>query len=151
LLSFIKKYHESGMKYYVIYDGDCNLCVSLVQILEQLDRGKKFIYTPMQDKATLTQLKITPSDCEKGMILINASKPQKRWQGSDAAEEIGKLLPTGNLFVDFYRGLPGIKNIGDNFYAFIRDNRYSLFGKRKHTYQSDYPFSCHGNHCNLSD
>ncbi|MFM6005241.1 MAG: thiol-disulfide oxidoreductase, partial [Sphaerospermopsis kisseleviana] len=25
------------MNYYVIYDGNCNLCVTLVQLLENLD------------------------------------------------------------------------------------------------------------------
>ncbi|NEQ81993.1 MAG: DUF393 domain-containing protein, partial [Moorea sp. SIO2I5] len=38
------------MAYHVIYDGDCNLCVTLVQLLENLDQGKLFNYIPMQDK-----------------------------------------------------------------------------------------------------
>ena len=142
MLSFIKNYNEFEMKYYVVYDGNCNLCVSLVQILEKLDQGKLFIYTPMQDEKSLSELDITSQDCEKGMILINANQPQQRWQGSDAAEEIGRLLPSGELFVNLYRSLPGMKNMGDIFYAYIRDNRYSLFGKREQTYQSDYPFTC---------
>ena len=138
------------MQYYVIYDGNCNLCVSLVQVLEKLDRGKLFVYTPMQDEETLNQLQITPKDCEKGMILINSSQPQQRWQGSDAAEEIGRLLPTGELFVNLYRNLPNLKNMGDNFYAYIRDNRYSLFGKRKETYESNYSFTCNDSNCKFT-
>jgi predicted DCC family thiol-disulfide oxidoreductase YuxK len=27
------------MRYTVIYDGDCNLCSNLVQLLERIDRG----------------------------------------------------------------------------------------------------------------
>ena len=138
------------MQYYVIYDGNCNLCVSLVQVLEKLDRGKLFVYTPMQDEQTLSKLQITPNDCEKGMILINSSQPQQRWQGSNAAEEIGRLLPTGELFVNVYRNLPNLKNMGDNFYAYIRDNRYSLFGRRKEIYQSNYSFNCSDGNCNFS-
>ncbi|PLZ35449.1 thiol-disulfide oxidoreductase, partial [Fischerella thermalis WC542] len=30
------------MNYYVIYDGNCNLCVTLVQLLENLDQGNQF-------------------------------------------------------------------------------------------------------------
>ena len=78
------------MKYYVVYDGNCNLCVTLVQFLENLDQGKIFSYIPMQDHEILSKLNITPKDCEWGMILIDVNAPEKRWQGSDAAEEIGR-------------------------------------------------------------
>ncbi len=37
------------MSYSVIYDGNCNFCVSLVQLLESIDRGQQFEYIPMQD------------------------------------------------------------------------------------------------------
>ncbi|WP_414548772.1 thiol-disulfide oxidoreductase DCC family protein [Anabaena sp. CCY 0017] len=126
------------MNYYVIYDGNCNLCVTLVQLLENLDQGKLFRYAPMQDEETLQQWGVTPQDCEQGMILIDANAPERRWQGSDAAEEIGRLLPMGSVFVEAYRALPGMKWVGDRFYEQIRDNRYTLFGKRGSTYQSGY-------------
>ena len=124
--------------YYVIYDGNCNLCVNLVKLLETFDRGDRFQYSPMQDTALLNRFGITAQDCELGMILINADNPNQRWQGSAAAEEIGQLLPMGNLFVDAYRTLPGAKGAGDRVYEQIRDNRYTLFGKRASTYRSAY-------------
>lgn len=126
------------MNYYVIYDGNCNLCVTLVQLLETLDQGNLFRYIPMQDEQTLQKWGITPQDCQLGMILIDANAPDRRWQGSAAAEEIGRLLPLGNVFVDAYRALPGVKWVGDRVYEQIRDNRYSLFGKRSSTYHSAY-------------
>ncbi|AMW31377.1 MULTISPECIES: thiol-disulfide oxidoreductase DCC family protein [Arthrospira] len=132
------------MLYHVIYDGNCNLCSNLVQLLENLDRGERFSYIPMQDEAKLAQLNITPEDCLMGMILIDVNQPQRRWQGSDAAEEIGNILPGGELFVKAYRGMPGLKWAGDRIYEQVRDNRYQLFGKRPHTYESNYP-SCLGN------
>jgi predicted DCC family thiol-disulfide oxidoreductase YuxK len=132
------------MSYYVIYDGNCNLCVTLVQVLENLDRGQLFRYTPMQDLETLSQFGITSQDCEMGMILIDADAPERRWQGSDAAEEIGRLLPAGNGFVEVYRALPGVKWVGDRIYEQVRDNRYTIFGKRETTYQSGYPIGCGG-------
>ena len=126
------------MNYYVIYDGNCNLCVTLVRSLESLDQGKLFRYSPMQDEQTLLRWGITAQDCEQGMILIDGNEPQRRWQGSNAAEEIGRLLPAGSIFVDAYRALPGMKWAGDRFYEQIRDNRYALFGKRSNTYESSY-------------
>ncbi|MBW4658795.1 MAG: DUF393 domain-containing protein [Drouetiella hepatica Uher 2000/2452] len=129
--------------YQVIYDGNCNLCVNLVKLLETLDRGERFLYTPMQDQQILDRFGITPQDCELGMILLNAEAPDQRWQGSDAAEEIGRLLPLGSIFISAYRTLPGMKWMGDRTYEQIRDNRYTLFGKRSATYQSAYP-ACGG-------
>lgn len=130
------------MRYHVIYDGNCNLCSNLVQILETLDRGEQFDYTPMQDEAAIRKFEITPQDCEMGMILIDAQSPKRRWQGSNAAEEIGRLLPAGELFVQAYRAIPGVKWLGDRAYEQIRDNRYEWFGKRDTTYQASYPIGC---------
>lgn len=134
------------MQYYVIYDGRCNLCVTLVQLLETLDQGKQFRYVSMQDEQMLSEWGITAQDCEQGMILIDANTTSKRWQGSNAAEKIGRLLPLGSVFVEAYRALPGMKWAGDRFYEQIRDNRYTLFGKRGDTYQSTY---CVDGSCNI--
>lgn len=126
------------MSYFIIYDGNCNLCVSFVQTLETLDKGQLFRYVPMQDEQTVLHWGITPQDCELGVIMIDADAPEKRWQGTAAAEEIGRLLPIGSAFVDTYRALPGVKWVGDRIYEQIRDNRYTLFGKRSSTYKSEY-------------
>jgi predicted DCC family thiol-disulfide oxidoreductase YuxK len=130
------------MTYYVIYDGNCNLCTTLVQLLENLDKGQLFKYAPMQDESSLKRWDITPQDCELGMIVIDAQSSERRWQGSAAAEKIGELLPLGEVFVAAYRALPGVKWLGDRVYEQIRDNRYTLFGKRSSTYQAAYSDSC---------
>lgn len=132
--------------YIVIYDGNCNLCTTLVRALESWDRGDQFQYISMQDPDRLAQYSVTAEDCEKGMLLINASSLEQRWQGSDAAEEIGRLLPMGGRFVALYRALPGLKGLGDRAYEQIRDNRYDWFGKRSEIYQSNYPV-CESNAC----
>jgi predicted DCC family thiol-disulfide oxidoreductase YuxK len=130
------------MNYHVIYDGNCNLCVTLVQVLENLDKGQLFDYIPMQDEDALKNFAVTPQDCEMGMILIDAQSPKRRWQGSDAAEEIGRLLPVSDVFVSTYRAMPGLKWLGDRVYEQVRDHRYTLFGKRSSTYKSAYPVGC---------
>ncbi|MEO0410109.1 MAG: DCC1-like thiol-disulfide oxidoreductase family protein [Cyanobacteria bacterium P01_A01_bin.135] len=125
--------------YYVIYDGSCNLCVNLVKALETIDQGQRFRYIPMQDDATLSLLRVTPQTCQAGMIVIDQDDPQQRWQGSDAAEKIGQLLPASQPVVAAYLSVPGLKSMGDRVYAQVRDNRYRLFGKRQQVYQSAYP------------
>jgi len=132
----------------VIYDGNCNLCVNLVRLLESLDQGSQFRYVAMQDEDTLETFGIRPEDCEAGMILINLENTEQRWQGSDAAEEIGRRLPLGPIFVQAYRQLPGVKAAGDQIYNYVRDNRYSIFGKRSQQYKAAYPW-CADDTCNL--
>ncbi|MBF2049501.1 DUF393 domain-containing protein [Leptolyngbya sp. NK1-12] len=131
------------MIYHVIYDGNCNLCVNSVKLLEQLDQGKQFRYAPMQDQTTLAQFGITPEDCQLGIILIQSEPPFQRWQGTAAIEEIGCLLPLGDAFVTAYQQLPGAKWVGDRLYEQIRDHRYMLFGQRP-TYHSPYPIASDG-------
>jgi predicted DCC family thiol-disulfide oxidoreductase YuxK len=130
--------------YTVIYDGDCNLCSNLVQLLEKLDRGQTFTYLPMQDQAGLNRHNITPQDCEMGMILLDSNSPSQKWQGSDAAEEIGRILPLTKPFITAYRTM-GLKPLGDSTYIQVRDNRYNWFGRRRATYQSQYPDCIDGN------
>jgi predicted DCC family thiol-disulfide oxidoreductase YuxK len=134
------------MKYHVIYDGNCNLCVTFVRLLEQFDRGEIFDYIPMQDESTLARFQITAEDCQRGMILIDRHSGEKRWQGSDAAEEIARLLPLGDTLIATYRAIPGMKWWGDHSYEQIRDNRYQWFGKRDRTYNSAHPFGCGDRH-----
>ena len=116
--------------YQVVYDNKCNLCSTFAQLLKQFDREQTFSYIPMQDETALAQYSINTRDCEAGMILIDADKPERRWQGSQAAEEIARLLPLGEAFIAAYRAIPGMKWLGDRSYEQIRDNRYEWFGKR---------------------
>lgn len=124
------------MVYHLIYDGNCNLCVTFTQLLEKFAQDQLFNYIPMQDELSLEKLGITAEDCQRGMILIDANYPQRRWQGSDAVEEITRLLPMGELFITTYRAFPGMKWLGDRSYEQIRDNRYRWFGKRNQTYHA---------------
>ncbi|KKI98417.1 thiol-disulfide oxidoreductase DCC family protein [Prochlorothrix hollandica] len=121
--------------YHLIYDGNCNLCVTFTRLLETFDQGQLFHYVPMQDRTQLEQWGISGEDCALGMILVDETR-DRRWQGSDAAEEIIRLLPLGSGFVAAYRLLPGAKWLGDRTYEQIRDNRYSWFGSRSQTYWS---------------
>lgn len=125
-------------KYCVIYDGNCNLCVNFTKLLESFEQGKLFHYIPMQNQEVLRQLNITPKDCQLGMILINTKNQNERWQGSEAAEKIIELLPNGQLFVNTYKLIPGLKWLGDISYEKIRDNRYQWFGCRDKTYYSNF-------------
>jgi predicted DCC family thiol-disulfide oxidoreductase YuxK len=140
----IIKGKKTIMNYHVIYDGNCNLCVNLVKVLEKLDQGKIFDYIPMQDQETLQIFNITNKDCELGMILIDSQDHNKKWQGTEAAEEIAKMLPLGAILTETYRAIPGLKWLGDFTYEQVRDHRYLLFGKTAEIYKSNYGFCADG-------
>ena len=116
-------------KYHIIYDGNCNLCVTFVQLLEKFDQNRIFDYIPMQEEETLLGLNVTPEDCELGMMVIDRHDLTARWQGSDAGEKIIELLPNGQLFINTYRAIPNLKSLGDKIYTQVRDNRYQWFGQ----------------------
>ena len=122
--------------YLLIYDGKCNLCVSFVQAIAQLDQGENFCYLPMQDQAGLATWQIEPESCGAGMVLLEMANPTRKWQGTAAAEQIAEVFPIANLLVSAYRALPGLKQLGDRAYAQIRDHRYQWFGERE-LYTSD--------------
>ncbi len=67
LLHRYQNNYNAPLPYNVIYDGNCNLCVTLVQLLENIDQGQQFEYIPMQDLEKLNQFRITAQDCEMGM------------------------------------------------------------------------------------
>jgi predicted DCC family thiol-disulfide oxidoreductase YuxK len=131
--------------YSVIYDGHCNLCVNLVRSLEALDRGQRFQYIPMQDRASLAVYGLTPADGQAGMIVLDQADPSQRWQGSAAAEAIVRLFPLAEGLVHGYQ-LSWLKPLGDQIYAYVRDRRYALFGQRHTLYRSAYP-DCQSGHC----
>jgi len=136
------------MPYHLIYDGDCNLCVSLVRLLEALDRGRQFDYAPMQDERALQAWDVSPQACALGMVAIDAQAPERRWQGSEAAELIAQQLPLAREAIAAYLAVPGLKRWGDRAYAQIRDRRYAWFGQRERTYRSAYPVGCQAReHC----
>ncbi|MEO1669894.1 MAG: DCC1-like thiol-disulfide oxidoreductase family protein [Cyanobacteria bacterium J06631_2] len=121
------------MKYQVVYDSKCNLCSNFALLLKQFDREQTFTYIPMQDREALSVYGISPNDCEAGMILIDKHNPERQWQGSEAAEEIARLLPLGEAFIAAYRAIPGMKWLGDRSYEQIRDHRYQWFGERQNS------------------
>ncbi|NJK60152.1 MAG: DUF393 domain-containing protein [Oscillatoriales cyanobacterium SM2_1_8] len=137
------------MSYCLIYDGECNLCANFVQSLATVDRGRLLTYAPMQDAAILATWGISPAECEMGMILVDVDRPQRRWQGSAAVEELTRLVPIGAATVGLYRWFPGLKTLGDRLYAQVRDHRYRWFGRRSSLYPSPYPVGCRADGCTL--
>ncbi|MDG2991320.1 DCC1-like thiol-disulfide oxidoreductase family protein [Candidatus Synechococcus calcipolaris G9] len=122
------------MNYVIIYDGLCNLCVTFVRLLQQVDQSNQFAYVPMQAEAELERWQITPENCQGGMIILEGENPENRWQGSDAAEKIISLLPAGDGLMQVYRAVPWLKPSGDYLYGLIRDHRYEWFGQRQDCY-----------------
>lgn len=110
------------MSYYLIHDPNCPTCGPFIQLLQSLDGGKLFTCISLENSERLRDFELTVEECkQKGLILISADEPFKRWYGSEAIEEIINVLPMGYLLIATYRAMPGAKPIGDRVYVTLKN------------------------------
>ena len=80
-------------KYYVIYDGNCNLCVSLVKLLEKLDQGKTFNYAAMQEQEVLSSLDNKNLNCIQYYLLVSGYYSRSRGSSSSSSSSSTRYSP----------------------------------------------------------
>lgn len=113
----------------LLFDGVCNLCNRSVQFVIRHDKGKIFLFAPLQGKSArrvLSELGVTSVLPEQGgsVFLIYKGKLYSR---SDAVLETLRLLGWGWTAVA--RIIP--KGFRDSIYDWIARNRYRWFGRRE--------------------
>jgi len=112
----------------IIFDGVCNLCNTMVQLIIKLDKKETFKFLPIQSEKATTIFK------ELNIDLINLDtvillKDNKVYLQSDAALEIIYTLKYPWKIFYFSRFIP--KFVCDRIYKIIANKRYSWFGKRE--------------------
>lgn len=117
----------SNKDYIILFDGICNLCNFWVDFVIKRDKEKLFRFVSLQSnegKKLVMNYKIAPKT--DSVILI---KNNVAFVESDAAIEIGKMLPIPWKWASVFRIIP--QKIRDMIYRWIARNRYRWFGKRK--------------------
>jgi len=113
----------------IIFDGQCNLCNTLVNFIIQHDRRALFSFTPLHSfcaNSLMDKYKLRTLDTDT-VVLI---KEEKVYLRSEAVFEIMRdFKGVWSLFCIF-RLLPTALN--DFFYKRVAKNRYRLFGRRSH-------------------
>jgi predicted DCC family thiol-disulfide oxidoreductase YuxK len=111
----------------LLFDGVCNLCNRMVQLVIKRDKKGKFKFASLQSEsgqALLKKWKLPQSDFTS-FVYINGDKCYTRSTGVlHALKELGP--PWNILYV--FRIIPSA--LRDPMYDFLSKRRYKLFGKR---------------------
>ncbi len=110
----------------VFFDDHCYLCSSSVRFLLKADRGKKLLFSGLENP----KFKIPKAFENSDSIIV--LKKEQWYDRSNAVEEILRSL--GGIFVLFriFNLIP--KSWKDRLYDKIAMNRYVWFGKRNFCY-----------------
>lgn len=119
----------------VFFDGVCNLCNGIVNILLELDTRKNLLFAPLQGE-TFRQLfpdKNGDKDMDKKILLMPDTIIFYDTQGSifthsDAV--LRTLAAMGGVYQLVLILLVVPRVVRDFVYRFIAHNRYRFFGKR---------------------
>lgn len=111
---------------WVIYDGDCNLCLSSVNFVQLHSNTGTFVFTPYQDlgEAFFTEFPMVPKDMssmayiEKGHVYLKS--------GAMLTLAWHLNIPYCGLFL--LKVVPSFMR--DSVYDYIGRHRYSWFGRR---------------------
>ena len=110
-----------------MFDGICNLCNGLVNILSKLDKKNKFVFLPLQSEKSREILATFSFSIENINTLIFIRDDAVLIK-STAILNIFKELDRPYRFLYYFIFLP--KPLRDFAYYFISSIRYKLFGKR---------------------
>lgn len=124
----------------VIYDGDCNFCISQVENLRRLDCcGGRLSFLSLHDERVAERYPdLTKEQLMKQMYVIDGQ--DRRHGGADAVRYLSRRLPMLWIAAPVLH-LPGTANLWRWLYQQVAKRRYKLAGKR-----SDRP-TCDGDSC----
>ncbi len=111
----------------LLYDGECNLCDSLVSFIIRHDRKQKFMFSPLQSETGKELLSLQGISGRQLNSVVYISH-QRFFFRSDAVLNIFRDLGGGWRLLYGFRFIPPF--IRDIFYFIVARTRYRIFGKR---------------------
>ena len=113
-------------KYLILYDGECNLCHSVVQKIIVYDNKDVFRFLAQNsEKGQIVCQSHGVKNTLESIILI--SPTGKKLEKSAAVFAIAAQLPKRFLWIQCFRIFP--KSLCDRLYDYIARKRYFWFGK----------------------
>ncbi len=110
---------------WILYDGECPMCLDLVKRFKPLLASKKFQFKPLQNQWVKDQLQLPPSELLKEMrVLTNQGFILG---GADAILYIAKSLWWGQPLY-LIAQIPGVKPLLYILYSFIAQRRHCING-----------------------
>jgi predicted DCC family thiol-disulfide oxidoreductase YuxK len=124
-----KKYEptirQSGLRYIVIYDGDCKVCNRTIKLLTKWDRNHELEIITSQASGVRARFPWIPVHAYMDSIQVIRISDGKTWQAAAALEELLKVLPKGGLISWLFK-IPLVRPLADKFYRWLARNRYKL-------------------------
>lgn len=113
-------------KYIILFDGECNLCHSVVQKIIVYDNKDVFRFLAQNsEKGQFIYQKYGLSSTDESIILIS---PEGIIQKKSAAVfAIAKVLGGRFKWIQYFRIFP--TSLGDYMYDYVARKRYLWFGK----------------------
>jgi predicted DCC family thiol-disulfide oxidoreductase YuxK len=116
---------ESGLRYIVIYDGDCKVCSRMIRLLTNWDRSHELEIITSQAPGVHARFPWIPVHAYMDSIQVIRTSDGKTWQAAAALEELLKVLPKGRPISWLFK-IPFVRPLADRFYRWFARNRYKL-------------------------
>lgn len=112
-------------RYTVVYDGACNVCTRLANVLRRWNRADELIeVVPSQTPGLHARFPWIPARAYAESLQLVAPDGTT-WQGATAVEQLLDILPRGR-FVSWVFRIPFARRLADRFYRWFARNRYRL-------------------------
>ena len=119
-----------GRPYTVVYDGACNVCGRLVNVLAVWDTHGVLEITPSQAPGVHARFPWIPLRAYAESVQVIRTADGQTWQGAAAIEAIINAVPKGRL-IGWVFALPFVRPLAERFYRWFARHRYKL-GCGKH-------------------
>lgn len=115
---------RTPLRYTLLYDSNCPICLRSVQRLKRWDRRKELIFLPAGDPSVREQFpSLSREALEASIHLVG---PEGRiWEGADAVERLFAILPGFSRARWVFR-IPLVRPLARRVYRWIARNRYQL-------------------------
>ena len=114
-----------GRPYTVVYDGFCNVCKKLVNVLTKWDRNHELEILPSQTPGLGVRFPWIPARAYLESVQVIQTRTGRTWQGAAAIEQLLDVLPKGKL-LSWIFSIPFVRPLAEKFYRWFARNRYKL-------------------------
>jgi predicted DCC family thiol-disulfide oxidoreductase YuxK len=115
---------DPGREFTVVYDGTCDVCTRLSQVLGEWDRRGAIEIVSSQTPGVSARFPwILASAYTEALQLVGPGG--ETWEGAAAIEELLHILPRGRFIRWIFR-VPFVRHSADRFYKWFARNRYRM-------------------------
>jgi predicted DCC family thiol-disulfide oxidoreductase YuxK len=111
--------------YTIVYDGFCNVCKRLIDVLDKWDRAGVLEFVPSQQPDLAARFPWIPTGAYAESLQLIRSADGKTWNGAAALEQVLDILPKGK-FLGWVFSIPFARPLAEKFYRWFARNRYRL-------------------------